>query len=165
MARRDQSNARKLALLNELTTHRLQIKVKKRALAQQIAASTEQIKDTINVPKQIRKLFTNFFSNKIKTSFTNSPTKWFIGSAIGSLIISKILFSSISNLFKKSTDDEPKIRRSIFFTLLGMAARPIIKSYLIGKAQQYLTQKFLSPQQLSDYDYSRDSDYADYDIR
>lgn len=158
MARRDQSNARKLELLNELANHRLQIKVKKRALTKHIVTSTDQIKGIFNIPK----LITKFVTNKIKSSFASSPTKWFIGSAIGGLIITKLLFSIIGRLFNKSSEAEPKVKRGVLFTLLLMAARPLIKSYLIGKAQQYFSQKFLTHQQPSEYDYSRDSYY---DIR
>lgn len=155
MARRDQSNARKLELLNELTSHRLNIKVKKRALARQIALSAEQIKDTINIPKILR--------NKIKSDFKNSPSKWFIASTIGGLLISKFLLSSIGSKFNKSSKGGKKSYTSFFLNLLGKAASPLIKSYIIGRAQRYLAQRFLDQQeQISQHDYPP---YSDYDIR
>ena len=155
MARRDQSNARKLELLNELALHRLQIKVKKRALIQQIALSTEQIRDTINIPKILGK--------KIKSAFKNSPSKWFIASTIGGLIISKFLLSSICRKFKKPTGGVQKSQRNILLDLLVSAVRPLIKSYLIGKARRFLAQRFLDNQErISQHEYPV---YPDYDIR
>lgn len=158
MARRDQSNARKLILLNELTQHRLQIKVKKRALEHQIAVSKQQIKDTINIPKHITKLL----RGKLKSSFTNSPTKWFIGSTIGGLIISKFLLGSFGSKSKNSNDLVPKVQRGIFFTFVGMVAKPLIKSYITKAARRFIEQKFLSPQELTD---ENDQLHPDYDIR
>ncbi len=154
MARRNQTNARKVELLNELTSHRLQIKVKKRILDQEIAAFSEQIKDTINVPKLI--------TNKIKSSFNSDPTKWFIISTLGGLLITKFLFGSFGSKYKRN-EENPKARRSIILALVGMVAKPIIKSYLVGKAQHFFAQKFLGHQQVSpEYDYQQ---YSDYDIR
>ena len=98
MARRDQSDpeSRKLELLSQLSNHREDITRKKQVLVQEIAESKEALKEKINVPKLV--------TNKIKTSFSDSPTKWFIGSAIGGLIVSKLFFGtvgSVSSVFRK----------------------------------------------------------------
>jgi hypothetical protein len=151
MARRDQSNARKLELLNQLTTHRRDITAQKQVLVQQIAQTSQQLKDTINIPKLI--------SNKIKSSFTNNPTKWFIGSTIGGLLISKFVFGFKTSIFKNSKENDPKASRSIFYTILGMAARPLIKTFLLGKAKDYVTQRFLGHQKEYQYEYQDESDY------
>ena len=143
MARRDQSDpeSRKLELLSQLSNHREDITRKKQVLVQEIAESKEALKEKINVPKLV--------TNKIKTSFSDSPTKWFIGSAIGGLIVSKLFFGtvgSVSSVFRKPKKD--KISRGLLYTLAGMAVRPMIKSFLIGKAKDYAIQRFLGqPQQ------------------
>jgi|GEM_PF-2444277 len=149
MARRDQSNERKLELLSQLTKHRRDITAKKQVFVQQIALSKEQLKDQINIPKLV--------SNKIKSSFTNSPTKWFIGSTIAGLLISKLFFGSVGNIFKKS--NKQKSSRGMLYTLAVMAARPMIKSFLIGKAKDYIAQRFLGQQQISRHEYQHESDY------
>ncbi len=155
MARRDQSNQRKLELLNQLTAHRKDITAKKQVLVQQIAESKEQLKDKVNVPKLV--------SSKVKSSFANSPTKWFIGSAVGGLIISKLVFGSVGSIFRKPK--KAKVSRGLLYTLAGMAARPMIKSFLIGKARDYVAQRFLGqqpqhPQQVSYQDeYNSDNRY------
>jgi hypothetical protein len=151
MARRDQSNARKLELLSQLTIHRRDITAKKQVLAQQISESTQQLKDTINIPKLI--------GNKIKSSFTNSPTKWFIGFTLGGLLISKFVFGLKATIFKTSKEIEKTASKGIFYTLAAMAARPLIKSFFIGKAKDYVTQRFLRQPQSNQYDYQDEHEY------
>ena len=143
MARRDQSDpeSRKLELLSQLSNHREDITRKKQVLVQEIAESKEALKEKINVPKLV--------TNKIKTSFSDSPTKWFIGSAIGGLIVSKLLFGSVGSVFRKPKKD--RVSRGLLYTLAGMAVRPMIKSFLIGKAKDYAMQRILGhrqPQQI-----------------
>jgi hypothetical protein len=153
MASRDQSNKRKLELISQLTNHRKDITAKKQVLVQQIAESKEQLKDKINIPKLI--------SSKIKSSFVNSPTKWFIGSTVAGLLISKIFFGSVGSIFKKP--NKKKASRGIFYTLAAMAARPMIKSFLIGKAKDYVAHRLRSHQQeISQHDYEPESDYYYY---
>ncbi len=150
MASRDQSNKRKLELVTQLTANRRDIIRKKQVLVQQIAVSKEQLKDKINIPKLI--------GNKIKSSFTNSPTKWFIGSTVGGLLISKFFSGSMGSIFKKTK--KKKVTSGMFYTLAAMAARPIIKSYLIGKAKDYVAHRLRSQQQqISQHEYQHDSDY------
>ena len=119
-------------------------------LVQQIAVSTEHLKDKLNIPKLI--------ITKIKSSLTNNPTKWFIGSAVGGLLISKLFSGSVGSIFKKPK--KQKVTRGMLYSLAAMAARPMIKSFLIGKAKDYVAHRFLSQQQeISQHDYQHESDY------
>lgn len=148
MARRDQSNARKLELINQLNSHRKDITAKKQILVQQIAESKSQIKDQINVPKLL--------SSKIKSSLAKNPTNWFIGSALGGLIITKLTLGSVSSL--SSAFRKPKKKKSshgLIYTLAGMAIRPMVKSFIIGKARDIITQRIIAQQQLQQ-DYYED---------
>lgn len=150
MASRDQSNKRKLELVTQLTANRRDIILKKQVLVQQIAVSTEQLKDKLNIPKLI--------ITKVKSSLTNNPTKWFIGSAVTGLLISKLFSGSVGSIFKKPK--KQKVSRGMLYTLAAMAARPVIKSFLIEKAKDYVANRLLSQQhQVSDYDYQHESDY------
>lgn len=160
MARRDQRNAeqRKVELLSQLTSHRKDITAKKQVLVQQIADSKDEIKDTIKEKINVPQLITN----KVKSSFSDSPKKWFIGSAIGGLIISKVAFSLFGGIFRKPK--KQKMSRGLLYTVAGMAARPMIKSFLIGKARDYVAQRFLgqqTPQQQSPYHDKYNSGYHD----
>lgn len=146
MARRDQSNQRKLELLKQLTNHRKDISFKKQVLIQQIAESKEQLQDKINIPK--------LFCSKIKSSYANSPAKWFIGSALGGLLISKLFLGPI---FKKQQEKNQKGSHGLFYSIVAMAARPMIKSFLIGKARDYLAQRFLVQEQQQTF--QQDSDH------
>ncbi len=143
MARRDQRIAkeRKLELLSQLSTHREDISLKKQRLVHQIADSKDEIKDTIKQKVNVPKLITN----KVKSSFSDNPKQWFIGSAIGGLIISKVAFSLFGGIFR--TPKKNKVSRSFLYTVAGMAARPMIKSFLLGKARDYVAQRFLGQQQ------------------
>lgn len=136
MARRDQSHERKLELLSQLTKDRRDITAKKQVLVQQINESKAQLKDKINVPKLV--------STKVKSSFASSPNKWFIGSTIGGLIISKLFLGSVGSIFRKPK--QKKASRGLLYTLAAMAARPMIKSFLIGKARDYVAQRFMGQQ-------------------
>ncbi len=142
MARRDQSNARKLELLNQLNSHREEITAKKQILVQQINESKSHIKDQINLPKLL--------SSKIKSSLTKNPTNWFIGSAIGGLIITKITLGSVTPLksvFRKPKKNKPS--HGVFYTLAGMAIRPMVKSFIINKARNIITNRIIAQQQLN----------------
>ncbi|MGJ8656236.1 MAG: hypothetical protein ACSHX6_07285 [Akkermansiaceae bacterium] len=150
MARRNQSNERKLELLSQLDKNRKDITVKKQVLVQQIDESKQQLKEKINVPKRV--------TNKVKSSFASSPTKWFIGSAVGGLIISKLFFGTVGSVFKKPKQQE-KVSRGLLFTLAGLAIRPMVKSFLIGKAKDYVTQRFLVPQQPQPHQVSYHDEY------
>lgn len=162
MAHRDQRNAeqRKIELLSQLTSHRRDITAKKQVLVQQIADSKDEIKDTIKQKVNVPQLITN----KVKSSVSDSPKKWFIGSAIGGLIISKLAFSLFGGIFRKPK--KKKISHGLLYSLAGMAARPMIKSFLIGKARDYVAQRFLGqqpPQQAPHYNDEYNSGY--YDVK
>lgn len=150
MAHRDKQNLqqRKLELLNEMSQHRENISVKKQSLFQQIDKSKNELKDNfvdkINVQKML--------SNKVKTSFSSSPTKWFLGSALGGIVVSKIFFGSVGRVSggskKKSSvnEDSSQVSKGIFMTLAGLAIRPMVKSFLLGKARAYVSNRFFAQQ-------------------
>mgnify|MGYP000159171670 CR=1 FL=1 len=94
MARRDEQQ-RKLELLEQLSRQRAQITSQRSRLTTQIAYKTEEIKNKINVPRRIK--------DSVRSSFSSSPTKWFIGSAIGGLILSKIIIGRRSAGVLKSS--------------------------------------------------------------
>ncbi len=172
MASRDQSKQRKLEILNQLSSQRSQIAAKKKLLTKEIAESKEvfstQLKDKVNVPKMV--------GSKLKSSFSNSPNQWFIASAVGGLVISKILFkgkrskpkstrtiaaqgaatSVISSIFRKPKEREQT--HGLFYSLIGYAARPMIKSFAINKVRNYLTHKIMMQQQY-------DNEYSQYPQR
>ncbi len=155
MARRDQSNARKLELVNELSRQREQIKHSKAALVQQLAGSLDQIKATVNIPKLL--------GNKIQSSFRSHPTKWFIASTVGGLLISRFILSGISGRTIESSVDHQKRSSGIFLSAIGYVARPLIKSYLMGRLQRMIAERFLSHQQgFLDEEYPPRSDYEIY---
>jgi len=159
MARGNQSKQRKLELLNKLSNHRSDITAKKQVLSEQISESTDiftsQLKDKINVPKMVR--------SKVKSSFANSPNKWFIGSVAGGLLLSKLILRrskpqtekpssvvekavglGISSIFRS-----PKKRRQthgVFYSLMGYAARPLLKAFVMGKVRNYVAHKMVAQQ-------------------
>ena len=174
MASGDQSKQRKLEILDKLANHRSDISAKKQVLAEQITESkdllTDQIKDKVNVPKIV--------GSKVKSSFSNSPNKWFLGSVVGGLIVSKLIFrgSKSRNNVKTSVADtavsagisgigsifrSPKKRRQthgIFYTLVGYAARPMLKSFVLGKVRSYVANKVVQQAQQP-----REVYYEEYD--
>jgi len=113
-------------------------------LVQEIAESKDEIKDKVNVPKLVTK--------KVKSSFSDNPTKWFIGSAIGGLIVSKFVLGTVGFIFRSP---KKTVSRGILYSLTSMAMRPMIKTFLIGKVKDVLMQRFLSqqPQQAKDVAY------------
>lgn len=143
MASRDQSKQRKLELLNELAVHRRDVVVTKQVLVKQISENKDQlkeqitnkIKEKINIPKMV--------STKVKSSFTNNPKQWFIGSAVGGLFISKIIYGSVGSVFKKK---KKKSSHGMLYSLAGMAAKPIVKSFLMNKAKDYMIQRYAAQQ-------------------
>ena len=159
MASRDQTNERKLELIGKLAVQRRDIIYKQQAFVQELAESKQQLKDQINIPKLI--------GSKIKSSFSGNATKWFVGSAIGGLIISKFIFRSSNSSEDTIKSASSPVSKNLLLTLFGMAARPLLKNFFIGKAKDYLARRFLTQQQqLSHYDYHNehlnDSDYYNY---
>lgn len=172
MASGDQSKQRKLEILSKLANHRSDITAKKQVLIEQISESkevlTDQIKDKVNVPKLVR--------SKVKSSLSNNPNKWFIGSVAGGLIISKLIFrngrnskrssvvstavgAGVSSIFR--TPKERRQTHGLFYTLIGYAARPMLKSFVIGKVRNYVAHKIMMQQQSPQR--PREVYYEDYD--
>jgi len=146
MASRDQSNARKIELLCQLTEHRKDIAQRKRLLMEQLDEKTGDLKNKLNLPK--------FVSGKVKTSLKSSPTKWFIGSTIGGLLLSKLIFKSkqprltkIARKAKVSKQQNKTPSKGIIYTVTAMAAKPLLKSVVAGKVKDYVAQRFILQQQ------------------
>ncbi len=140
MAKRDEQQ-RKLELLDQLSRQRAQITSQKSSLVKNIEQTKVELKEKINVPKLI--------NTKIKSSFSNSPTKWFVGSAVGGLFISKILFgrgrrkkrSFLANRKEeKSSSDVP---RGLLMSAAFYFGKPMLKSYAIRRAKEYIANKYL----------------------
>jgi hypothetical protein len=152
MASRNQSDKRKLELLSQLTVHRMDITTKKQVLLQQMAESKEQLRDKMNIPKRI--------IAKVKSSFSNNTTKWFIGSALGGLILSKIFIGSGNSSLKVKKSNLKPATRGMFATLTSLAMRPILKNLIIGTAKSYVMQRFMSHHaQISQHDQEYEADH------
>jgi len=132
MASRDQSKQRKLELLSKLSSQRSSITAKKQVLNEQIAESKEvlssQLKDKVNVSKIV--------GSKVKSSFTNSPNKWFLGSVLGGLVLSKLVFR------KKHT---PKTSSSVVEAAVGAGISSIFRT---PKKRRQTNGIFYSPREV-----------------
>ena len=135
MARRDEQQ-RKLELLEQLSRQRAQITSQRSRLTTQIAYKTEEIKNKINVPRRIK--------DSVRSSFSSSPTKWFIGSAIGGLILSKIIIGRRSaGVLKSSVYSSKNVSRSLLVSALFYFGKPYLKRMMINKAKLMLLRKFM----------------------
>lgn len=145
MAKRDEQQ-RKLELLDQLSRQRAQITSQKSRLATQIEEKTEEIKEKINVPKRLK--------NNIQSSFSSSPTKWFLGSAVGGLLVTKILFGGrrrISKSPSRSGLRAAKVSRGLISTSLIYFGKPYLKSYLFRKGRAMLLKRFIPSQHQAEY--------------
>ncbi len=161
MAKRDEQQ-RKLELLDQLSRQRAQITSQKSRLATQIEDKKEEIKEKINVPKRIK----NGIKNNITSSFSSSPIKWFLGSAVGGLLVTKVVFgrkSSSSLKASATTKDVPtKVSKGLLATSLLYVAKPYFKSFLLNHGKTMLLKKFMPRQrQLEAPEYH---DAHDHDI-
>lgn len=148
MAKRDEEQ-RKLELLEQLTRQRGQISRQRSKLATQIDGKKEEIKEKINVPKRLK--------NNIRSSFSSSPTKWFLGSAVGGLVITKVLFGRRKSYRKASASEgSANVSRGLLTTALLYFGKPYIKSMLFRKGKSMLLRKFIPGQrqwQANEYEY------------
>jgi len=107
MATRDEQQ-RKLELLQKLSSQRQQISNQRDELSSQVAESAQELKSKMHVPTLIKK--------SVSSTVSNHPTKWFLGSAIGGLVLSKVFLgkkkkhsiSSSKPLLSGSTDEEKR---------------------------------------------------------
>jgi len=135
MAKRDEQQ-RKLELLEQLSRQRAQITSQKSRLATQIEDKKEEIKEKINVPKRLK--------NNIRSSFSSSPTKWFLGSAVGGLIVTKLLLGKKSRSISKlsSSSSSSTISRGLLTSALLYFGKPMLKRVLFNKAKDYVIGRF-----------------------
>lgn len=141
MAKRDEQK-RKLELLERLSRQRAQITSQRSRLASQIVEKKEELKDKINVPKRIKE--------NVRSSFSSNPTKWFLGSAVGGLIVSKLLFGrkkKQKTLGSKLSSGTNTVSRGILTSALLYFGKPLLKRALINKAKNYVIQRYLLKKQ------------------
>ena len=131
MARRDEQQ-RKLDLLQNLASRRTEIAHQRVALSQQVAEKKAAWGNKLNVPK------------RIKASVSHSPTKWLIGSTLGGLFLTKMVFGKPKRRFTKVK--ESVASRGLLTSLAFFAAKPLLKSYALGKVRHYVAQKYLMGQ-------------------
>jgi len=146
MAKRDEQQ-RKLDLLDQLARQRAQITSQKSRLATQIEGKKEEFKEKVNVPKRLK--------NNIRSSFSSSPTKWFLGSAVGGLLITKILFGKKKVYSQASSETVPaKVSKGLVATSLMYVAKPFLKSFLLNQGRTLLLRRFMPGQaQLEEVEY------------
>ncbi len=138
MARRDEQQ-RKIDLLQKLASHRTEIAHHRAELGQQISQKKATWEKTVNVPK------------RIKTAVTQNPTKWLVGSTIGGLLLTKILFGRRSGRRRGKNINRQQLAkvesRGLLATVALFAAKPLLKSYLINKAKSYVAHKYMGRHQ------------------
>lgn len=127
MASRNEQQ-RKVELVNQLSQHRQSIAVQKEQLTWQISAKKEAIQEKLNVPK------------RIKASVTDNPKKWFIGSAIAGLILTRLFRGSRQRRVTESSSNI-KPARTLLATITIMAIKPMIKSFALRKVKGFIAQK------------------------
>ena len=132
MAQRDEQQ-RKLDLLQKLADRRAEIAHHRADLGQQVAAKKAAWGNKLNVPK------------RIKASVSHSPAKWLVGSTLGGLLLTKMLFGRRKRRLAKATDSVAS--RGLLTSLALFAAKPLLKSYLLGKVRHIVAQKYLGVQQ------------------
>lgn len=128
MASRNEQQ-RKLELAQQLANHRQSIAVQKEQLTHQIISKKEAIQAKLNVPR------------RIKASVTNNPKKWFIGSTIAGLVLTRIFRSSHRRQIISSSVTEAKSSKSLLTTVALMVAKPLVKSFIMRKAKGYIAQR------------------------
>lgn len=153
MAKRDEQQ-RKLELLEQLSRQRAQITSQRGKLVTQIANTTEEIKDKINVPKRLK----DGIKNNIRSSFSASPTKWFLGSAVGGLLVTKILFGR-KKIYSKvnSVSGSTSVPRGILTTSLLYFGKPYLKRFLFKKGRTMLLRRFIPIQHQAE-----EAQYSEY---
>jgi len=141
MARGDEQK-RKLELLDQLSRQRAQITSQRSRVATQIANKKVELKEKINVSKRVK--------DTVRSSFSSSPTRWFVGSAVGGLFVSRILFGKRSPRRERrsssSSSSSSKESKGIVKSSLLYFAKPYIKSFLFNKGREMLLRKMMSKQ-------------------
>ena len=134
MARRDEQE-RKLELLAQLSQQRAEITSQRGIVAAGLAGKKAEIKDKINVPKRIK--------SSVASSFSVSPVKWFLGSAVGGLVLSKILFGR-KKVYRYSKSDSVTegSSRGLLASAVIFVGKPFLKRYLVNKGKTMLMNKF-----------------------
>ena len=137
MAATDQTEQRKLELVEQLADARSSVLGAKLLLDDQITEKKSALSEFLNFPK------------RIKRSFTEQPAKSF-GIAIASGLGASFLLKRKSN--KKS--QQKAIKRSVFTGLTLAIVRPILQRLALQYSQQWLAQrgenKFAASQKLSE---------------
>lgn len=120
---------RKIELARQLALHRQSIAVQKEQLTHQIISKKEAIQEKLNVPK------------RIKAAVSNNPKKWFIGSAIAGLVLTRIFRGSRRRQIVSASVAEAKPSKSLLTTVALMVAKPLVKSFIMRKAKGYIAQR------------------------
>jgi hypothetical protein len=137
MAATDQTEQRKLELVEQLADARSSVLGAKLLLDDKITEKKSELSEFLNFPK------------RIKRSFTEQPAKSF-GIAIASGLGASFILKRKSN--KKS--QQKSVKRSVFTGLTLAIFRPILQRFALQYSQQWLAQraenKFASSQRLSE---------------
>ena len=137
MAATDQTEQRKLELVEQLEDARISVLGAKLLLDDHIIEKKSALSEFLNFPK------------RIKRSFTKQPVKSF-GIAIASGL-------GVSLILKKGSNRKPQpkaVKRSVLTGLTLAIARPLLQRLALQYSQQWLTQraenKFAESQRLNE---------------
>ncbi len=133
MAQTDEQ--RKVELLQNMAVQRNQITTHRALVTNKVAEIKEHYQQKLNVPE------------RIKDSIKGNPKKWFIISAIGGLVISKVIFGKKKFKASEAQGSVTKTSSGMIATAAAFALKPILKSFVINKVKDAVARKYLAHHQ------------------